>query len=44
MNYNRTIVWHKHHLKPKHMGGTNESSNILKSKEGNYKKQKGIQP
>src|SRR5882672_3641697 len=24
------IIWHRHHIKPKHMGGTDEPSNILK--------------
>ncbi len=24
------IVWHKHHIKPKYMGGSDESSNLVK--------------
>ena len=24
------IVWHKHHIVPKHAGGTDEPSNLLK--------------
>jgi hypothetical protein len=24
------IVWHRHHLKPKHAGGTNDKSNIVR--------------